>query len=299
MVVVLVIYQGYAYYYFGSANFLTVKNSIRQLTDDCNDLNNHIEDLKSTYAYVRAPDYGESYLRDDSRYNMKRKRWQEADRSDRTHNCSASVVKNANNQPFKYLCKYFDIKTDEDTLSKFEEVLNNFSAAEQGKYLLRNEQNLILSSIEQKIPVIISFFSAKRLARELGFNKIDLSDLYFPIYTFRYVSAGGNSSAKCDIKLDVENLDRFVSHLNNLVKFRASIAGQRALMTSALREKIKRRDNFCCKFCRLSAATVQNLLLEIDHIIPLSKGGITSEDNLQTLCWKCNRTKGAKILNNS
>lgn len=44
-----------------------------------------------------------------------------------------------------------------------------------------------------------------------------------------------------------------------------------------------------------STADEKNLLLEIDHIKPLSKGGITAEDNLQTLCWKCNRTKGAKI----
>ena len=38
-----------------------------------------------------------------------------------------------------------------------------------------------------------------------------------------------------------------------------------------------------------------NLLLEIDHKIPLAKGGMTTEDNLQTLCWKCNRSKGAKL----
>ena len=52
------------------------------------------------------------------------------------HNCSASVCKNASIQPFKYLCKYFDIKVNEDTLSNFENVLNNFDAAEQGKVLL-------------------------------------------------------------------------------------------------------------------------------------------------------------------
>ncbi|MBN8649962.1 MAG: HNH endonuclease [Cytophagales bacterium] len=68
-------------------------------------------------------------------------------------------------------------------------------------------------------------------------------------------------------------------------------------MTSTLREKIKSRDNFCCKKCSLSIREEKNLLLEIDHIIPLSKGGITSEDNLQTLCWRCNRTKGATIEN--
>ncbi len=39
-----------------------------------------------------------------------------------------------------------------------------------------------------------------------------------------------------------------------------------------------------------------NLLLEVDHIVPISKGGLTIEDNLQTLCWKCNRSKGAKLF---
>ena len=38
-----------------------------------------------------------------------------------------------------------------------------------------------------------------------------------------------------------------------------------------------------------------NLLLEIDHIIPIAKNGMTTEENLQTLCWKCNRSKGSKI----
>ena len=41
---------------------------------------------------------------------------------------------------------------------------------------------------------------------------------------------------------------------------------------------------------------VGNLLLEVDHIIPISKGGKTEPDNLQTLCWKCNRTKSNKII---
>lgn len=39
-----------------------------------------------------------------------------------------------------------------------------------------------------------------------------------------------------------------------------------------------------------------NLLLEIDHIIPVARGGETVEDNLQTLCWKCNRAKSDKII---
>ena len=39
-----------------------------------------------------------------------------------------------------YYCKYFNIGSDEETLEKFEKVFNNFSAAEQGKTLLKYEK---------------------------------------------------------------------------------------------------------------------------------------------------------------
>ena len=35
--------------------------------------------------------------------------------------------------------------------------------------------------------------------------------------------------------------------------------------------------------------------LEYDHIIPVSKGGSHTERNLQLLCERCNRSKGASI----
>lgn len=34
---------------------------------------------------------------------------------------------------------------------------------------------------------------------------------------------------------------------------------------------------------------------EVDHILPLSKGGDNTPQNLQLLTVKCNRSKGAKI----
>lgn len=299
LVLVFVVYQIYLSFYFVSEKFRAIKSSIEQNTNNCNELNNHIEDLKSSYTDVSSFDYGEGQLYDDSKYNMKRKTWQEEVINNRTHNCSASVCKNASSQPFKYLCKYFNIKTNEETLANFEEVQNNFSAAEQGKVLLKNERDKIISGISNQIPEIIFWFSQKRLIRELGFDQIDFSDLYFPVYVFQYISAGGNSSSRCEIKMDIQNLDKFIGYLGELVKFKNSVAGQRALMTSMLREKIKRRDNFTCKICSISVNHEKNLLLEIDHIIPLSKGGVTSEENLQTLCWRCNRSKGAKIINKS
>lgn len=292
----LIGYQIYAYTYFKSDKFLELKGDISDYALDCNELNDHIEELKHAQSHASAIDYGSGQLTDESRYNFKRSNWTKTVQSKHVHNCTATVCKNASEQPFKYLCKYFGIKTNEPTLSNYESMLNDFAAAEQGKSLLVKKKDEIMAGISESIPVLIRTFSKVRLERKLGFNPIDLGDLHFPIYTFQYVSAGGNSSMKVDIRFDVGNIERFVAYLSELVKFRKSVAGQRALMTQSLRKWIKERDDYECKMCGLSARDERNLLLEIDHIVPLSKGGITSEENLQTLCWRCNRSKGSKIL---
>jgi len=46
------------------------------------------------------------------------------------------------------------------------------------------------------------------------------------------------------------------------------------------------RDNWTCRSCRRTAK--DGVTLEVDHIIPRSKGGTDDMDNLQTLCKKCN-----------
>lgn len=55
-----------------------------------------------------------------------------------------------------------------------------------------------------------------------------------------------------------------------------------------LRYLILERDHFRCKLC---GKTAKQTKLEIDHIIPVAKGGGDSLTNLQTLCIDCNRGK--------
>jgi hypothetical protein len=296
ILITILLYQAYVFMYFHSSKFTNIKEGIKKHTDNSNALNHHIQELKCSYVGIKSYDYGSGILQDASKYNFKRREWSKELKNDQVYNCTSMVCKNASSQPFKYLCKYFDIEINEETLSNFENILNDFAAAEQGKRLLLAERDDVINSIKNDIPFLIYAFNKDKLTKNLGFEAVDLSDLHYPVYTFQYTSAGGNSSARLDIKLDVENLDRFVNYLSNLVKFRNSVEGQRALMTSKLREQIKIRDSFTCKTCHLSTDVEKNLLLEIDHIIPLAKGGITSESNLQTLCWRCNRSKGAKIL---
>ena len=58
---------------------------------------------------------------------------------------------------------------------------------------------------------------------------------------------------------------------------------------------VMQRDNFKCCVCGASPAKDASVELHIDHIIPWSKGGETTLDNLQTLCSKCNLGK-SKLL---
>lgn len=44
--------------------------------------------------------------------------------------------------------------------------------------------------------------------------------------------------------------------------------------------------------CALCGATEKERPLDIDHIVPRSRGGTNEEANLQVLCSKCNRAKG-------
>ena len=59
-----------------------------------------------------------------------------------------------------------------------------------------------------------------------------------------------------------------------------------------LRWKVMKRDNFKCCCCGASPANDPMVQLHTDHIVPYSKGGKTTLDNLQTLCNKCNLGKG-------
>ncbi|HNP17831.1 MAG TPA: HNH endonuclease [Fulvivirga sp.] len=52
------------------------------------------------------------------------------------------------------------------------------------------------------------------------------------------------------------------------------------------RQNVFKRDNLTCQYC----GTTKDLTL--DHVIPRSKGGKTTWDNLTTACKRCNAKKG-------
>ena len=64
---------------------------------------------------------------------------------------------------------------------------------------------------------------------------------------------------------------------------------ERGKVSNKMRFSIYERDGYRCCKCG------SRYNLEIDHIIPISRGGKSTYDNLQTLCHRCNVDKGSNL----
>jgi len=62
-----------------------------------------------------------------------------------------------------------------------------------------------------------------------------------------------------------------------------------------LRFAILQRDRFRCVTCGSSPATHSGCVLHVDHILPFSKGGKTTTNNLRALCANCNVGRGNRF----
>lgn len=97
-------------------------------------------------------------------------------------------------------------------------------------------------------------------------------------------------------------LQSFVAYANTAEPTLAPAIGDRSSTRCArrtprdpslrLRFQVLQRDGFACRACGASPASQAGTELQVDHIVPWSKGGETVASNLQTLCRDCNLGKG-------
>ncbi len=112
------------------------------------------------------------------------------------------------------------------------------------------------------------------------------------IIVAEYTSPAGRNSYHKSYKFDRDDLCAMLKHVKELEEFQSSKEYQRKMMSPKLRYDVLKRDGFRCAIC--GRGREDGVKLEVDHIIPVSKGGKTKMSNLQTLCMECNRGKGAQ-----
>ncbi len=71
---------------------------------------------------------------------------------------------------------------------------------------------------------------------------------------------------------------------------------KRTPIPKKVRFEILKRDRFRCRYC---GAKAPDILLHIEHIEPVSKGGGNELENLVAACVECNLGKGARLLEDS
>ena len=213
-----------------------------------------------------------------------------------TAEVSAAVFASAENNPLDYVVKNFypNKKMYPEQIQKLHLLLEELETLRDAKRIIDNykveyQQYLV------DVPSYVLDEDEAGFYSRLGFANIDESVLTVE-YKFAYTSGGGMAKRTFTVPMTEETIVDLIKTLEGKLTASAFSKEQRALMTKKLRDFIKNRDNFTCCNCGNSTHIEPNLLLEIDHIVPVSKGGYTVEDNLQTLCWKCNRAKSNKMV---
>lgn len=159
----------------------------------------------------------------------------------------------------------------------------------------------------------------KILATELDYSKLKLNKLFFwslnsfvkletsmvekliienknklTLYVYLdYTSPKGQSYHCRDYEYAFSGILNFIKTVRQREEYMKSAKYQRSILSDSLRYDVLKRDNFTCQICGASSKN-DGVKLEVDHIFPVSKGGKTEMNNLQTLCERCNRGKSDK-----
>lgn len=70
----------------------------------------------------------------------------------------------------------------------------------------------------------------------------------------------------------------------------APVVKKRQTMSDYKRFLVLKRDRYECRICHKAGGE-----LEVDHVVPVSRGGSDLLENLQTLCKRCNRGEGGNM----
>ena len=279
--------------YYKSKVFAKIKETCNLLTQSQREFNEYINEKAQSITQLFGTRIVRNETQNEDVYNYIRAYKKSI--TPFTAEVSSTVFGSAENNPIGYIVKYFYPNKSQYTvqIEKLRVLIEELETLKEAKVIIDNYKKDYNQYI-QDVPAYVLDNDEAGFYSRLGLAIIDESVLNVE-YKFTYTSNGGMAQRSFTVPMNEENITELINQLESKLSSEALAKEQRALMTTKLRTHIKERDNYTCCKCGNSVYAEPNLLLEIDHIIPVSKGGLTQEDNLQTLCWKCNRNKGAKL----
>jgi hypothetical protein len=279
--------------YYESDDFARIKETCNALNASRKEFNEYIEDKAQSISKLFGTRIVRNETQNEDIYNYIRT--YKKNITPFTAEVSSTVFGSAENNPIDYVIKYFYPNKSQykEQIEKLKILIEELETLKEAKVIIENYKKDYDQYIKD-VPAYVLENDENGFYSRLGLAVIDEAIINVE-YRFNYTSNGGMAQRSFTIPMDEENIIELINRLEEKLSLQAQTKEQRALMTTKLREYIKTRDNFTCCQCGNSTKAEPNLLLEVDHIIPIAKGGLTIEDNLQTLCWKCNRSKGAKL----
>jgi 5-methylcytosine-specific restriction endonuclease McrA len=166
-------------------------------------------------------------------------------------------------------------KNWKDYLSYFTQLMNEVVSTTKSWYLKRLER-LLLQQKRLPQPVIdVEFLVLMTYTSPKGRNHYEKKNRY----------------GTKDFILQLQRSKEYLERISTQEYLRAK---ERSKMSTSMRFKILKRDQFRCQIC--GASQEDGAKMHIDHIVPVAKGGKTIESNLHVLCDRCNLGKGTKGL---
>lgn len=280
--------------YYESPDFLKIKDTCEVLMSTQREFNEYITEKVETVSQLFGTRVVRSETVNDDEFNYIRPYKKSI--TPFTAEVSATVFASAENSPLEYVIKSFypNKKMYPEQIQKLYRLVEELETLRDAKQIIENYKAEYQQYLGD-VPAFVMENDEAGFYSRLGFANIDESVLAVE-YKFAYTSGGGMAQRSFTVPMTEETIVELIKALESKLTAAAFAKEQRSLMTRKLRNHIKERDNFTCCNCQNSTHAEPNLLLEIDHIIPVAKGGCTVEGNLQTLCWKCNRAKSDKII---
>lgn len=275
--------------YYESSEFLKIKETCEAMMSSQREFNEYINEKIQSISKLFGTRVVRNETINDDEYDYIRPYKKTI--TPFTAEVSATVFASAENNPLEYIVKNFypNKKSYPEQIRKLYILIEELETLRDAKQIIENYKADYQQYLGD-VPAFIMENDEAGFYSRLGFANIDESVLTVE-YKFSYTSNGGMARRSFIVPMTEETIIELIKLLESKLTASAFAKEQRTLMTKKLREFIKKRDNYTCCNCGNSIYAEPNLLLEIDHIIPVSKGGCTEEKNLQTLCWKCNRSK--------